>query len=314
MYYIGIDLGGTGIKAGVVDEKGNILIKDSCPTGAERGYEAVIHDMAMLALDVVKKGGYDMADVKAIGIGLPGIMAQNTGRVPFCTNLAWHDVPLAAEMAKYTDVPVFADNDATVAGLAESVAGVSAGTQSSVFITLGTGVGGGVIIDGKTFTGCHGIASEVGHMITVVDGEMCSCGMRGCWERYASATAIIREGRRLCQAKPETELLKAVKGDPDAITAKHVIDLAKAGDPDCVELFDRYVYHLCLGLRNIINLYDPEIIVLGGGVSHAGQFLLDAIREKLPGMVFFKTMPYARVELAKLTNDAGIIGAAMLGR
>jgi len=314
MLYIGIDLGGTGIKAGVVDEQGRILIKDSCPTGAERGYEAVIHDMAMLALDVVKKGGYDMADVKAIGIGLPGVMDHRTGRVPFCTNLAWHDVPLVEEMAKYTDVPVFADNDATVAGLAESVAGVSAGCSDSVFVTLGTGVGGGVIINGKVFSGSHGAASEIGHMVTVVDGEMCSCGMRGCWERYASATAIIREGRKLCKANPETELMKAVDGDPQAITAKHVIDLAKAGDPDCVALFERYIDHLCIGLRNLVNVYDPEVIVLGGGVSHAGQFLLDAVRAKLPGMVFFKTMPYARVELAKLTNDAGIIGAAMLGR
>ena len=314
MLYIGIDLGGTGIKAGVVDEQGNILIKDSCPTDPERGYEAVIHDMAMLAIDTVKKGGYDMGDVKAIGIGLPGIMDQRTGRVPFCTNLAWHDVPLVEEMAKYTDVPVFADNDATVAGLAESVAGISAGTKDSVFVTLGTGVGGGVIINGKVFSGSHGIASEIGHMVVVVDGEMCSCGMRGCWERYASATALIREGRKLCQEKPDTALLKAVNGDPAAITAKHVIDLAKAGDPDCVYLFDRYTYYLCLGLRNLINLYDPEILVLGGGVSHAGDFLLDAVRAKLPGMVFFKTMPYARVELAKLTNDAGIIGAAMLGR
>ncbi len=314
MLYIGIDLGGTGIKAGVVDGNGSILLKDSCPTGPERGYEAVIRDMANLAIAVTEKSGHRMDEIKAIGIGLPGIMDQRTGRVPFCTNLAWHDVPLVEEMAKYTDRPVFADNDATVAGLAESVAGVSAGCESSVFVTLGTGVGGGVVLGGKVFSGSHGVATEIGHMITVVDGELCTCGARGCWERYASATALIREGRRLCERKPETALLKAVNGDAQAITAKHVIDLAKAGDEDCMALFDRYVYHLCVGLANLINLYDPEVIALGGGVSHAGQFLLDAVNAKLPGMVFFKTMPFARVELAKLTNDAGIIGAAMLGR
>ena len=314
MLYIGIDLGGTGIKAGVVDENGNILLKDSCPTGPERGYEAVIRDMAKLAIAVTEKSGHRMDEIKAIGIGLPGIMDQRTGRVPFCTNLAWHDVPLIDEMAKYTDRPVFADNDATVAGLAESVAGVSAGCESSVFVTLGTGVGGGVVLGGKVFSGSHGVATEIGHMITVVDGELCTCGARGCWERYASATALIREGRKLCANNPETALMKAVNGDVQAITAKHVIDLAKAGDPDCAALFDRYVYHLGVGLVNLINLYDPEVIALGGGVSHAGQFLLDAVNAKLPGMVFFKTMPFARVELAKLTNDAGIIGAAMLGR
>ena len=314
MLYIGIDLGGTGIKAGVVDDNGMILCKDSCPTGVERGHEAVIKDMAALALRVVEKSGHTVGDMKAIGIGLPGVLDPRTGHVPFCTNLGWHDVPIVEEMHKYIDLPVFVDNDATVAGLAESVAGVSAGAVNSVFITLGTGVGGGVILGGKVFSGSHGVASEIGHMVTVAGGEPCTCGNSGCWERYASATALIREGRRLCEAKPETALLKAVDGDPKAITAKHVIDLAKAGDPDCAALFDNYVHHLCVGLSNLVNLYDPEVIALGGGVSHAGQFLLDAVRAKLPAMIFYKDMPYARVELAKLTNDAGIIGAAMLGR
>ena len=314
MLYIGIDLGGTGIKAGVVNEKGEILSKASCPTLPERGYEAVIRDMANLAIQVARDSGHEIGDMEAIGVGLPGIMDPRTGRIPFCTNLGWHDVPLVEEMAKYVDVPVFVDNDATVAGLAESVAGVSAGCENSVFVTLGTGVGGGVVLGGKVFSGSHGVATEIGHMITVVDGEMCTCGNRGCFERYASATALIREGRRMCEAKPDAALAKSVGGDLSAINAKHVIDLAKAGDPDCAAIFDRYVEHLAIGLVNIINLYDPEVIVLGGGVSHAGQFLLDAVRAKLPSLVFYKGMPYARVELAKLTNDAGIIGAAMLGR
>lgn len=314
MIYIGIDLGGTGIKAGAVDKNGNILHKDSCPTGVERGYEAVIRDMALLAQQVVKDSGHVLSEVKSIGIGIPGIIDPKSGRIPFCTNLHWHDVPILDEMHKYIDVPVYVDNDATVAGLAESVVGVSAGAANSVFITLGTGVGGGVIINGKVFSGAHGVATEIGHMTTVVDGELCSCGNRGCWERYASATALIREGRKLAESNPESAITKAVGGDLDKISAKTVIDLAKAGDPDCTALFDRYIYHLCVGLRNLINLYDPEIIALGGGVSHAGDFLLDAVRKKLPELIFFKTMPYARVELAQLSNDAGIIGAAMLGR
>ena len=314
MIYIGIDVGGMSIKAGAVDENGVILCKDTCPTGVERGYEAVIRDIAQLGIAVAEKSGHTMADVKAIGIGIPGIMDQRTGIVPFCTNLAWHDVPIIAEMKKYTDVPVFVDNDATVAGLAESVAGVSAGCKDSVFITLGTGVGGGVVMNGRVFSGAHGVATEIGHMTVVDGGEPCTCGKRGCWERYASATALIREGRRLCEAKPDCALAKAVNGDVAQVTAKHVIDLAKAGDPDCEKLFDNYVHYLVIGLSNMINLYDPEMFVLGGGVSHAGSFLLDAVREKLPKYVFFKTMPYARIELAKLTNDAGIIGAAMLGR
>ncbi|MBQ8507691.1 MAG: ROK family protein [Clostridia bacterium] len=314
MYYIGIDVGGTGIKAGLVDQNGKILHKCACPTGVERGHEAVIHDMAQLAIRVAGEYGCGMDGVHSIGIGIPGIHDPATMRVPFCTNLAWHDVPLVQLMQKEIDKPVYVNNDATVAGLAESVAGVSSGVKNSVFITLGTGVGGGVVIDGKVFMGPHGIATEIGHMITVAGGEMCTCGNRGCWERYASASAIIREGRRFAEANPESPLAKSVENDLSKIEARTVIDLAKAGDPDCVKLFDDYVYHLTVGIVNLINLYDPEIIALGGGVSHAGDFLLDKVRALLPQLVFFKTMPHAKIELARLGNDAGIIGAAMLGR
>ncbi len=314
MLYIGIDVGGTSAKAGVVDENGNILHKDSCPTGIERGHEPVIHDIAQLALRVLDGSGHALGEVCSVGIGIPGIQDPRTGRVPFCTNLGWHDVPLVELMQAEIDKPVYVTNDATAAGLAESIAGVSAGTRNSVFVTLGTGVGGGVIIDGKVFLGPHGVATEIGHMITVAGGELCTCGNRGCWERYASASAIIREGRRLAASQPGSALARAVDGRLEAIEARTVIDLARAGDSQCTEIFDNYVRHLCVGLVNLINLYDPEVIALGGGVSHAGAFLLDKVNEELPKLVFYKAMPRARVELAKLGNDAGIIGAAMLGR
>ena len=314
MYYIGVDVGGTGLKAGVVDEQGKILATAKCPTGVERGYGPVIADMAKICFEAIEKSGVSLDDVKAIGVGIPGIQDPATGLIPFCTNLGWHQVPLVSEMQKYINKPVFVDNDATVAGLAEAVAGVSAGVSTSVFVTLGTGVGGGIIIDGKPYSGPNGVASEIGHMMTVAGGEPCTCGNRGCWERYSSATAIIREGRKFAEAHPDCAIAKAVDGNFDKIEAKTVIDLAKAGDPDAVALFDNYVYHLCVGLVNLINLYDPQIIALGGGVSHAGQFLLDAVNAKLPSMVFYKTMPYAKIALATLGNDAGIIGAAMLAR
>lgn len=314
MLYIGIDVGGTGIKAGVVNENGEILHKQSCPTGKERGHEAVIHDMTRLSLQVLQESGHSLDEIRSVGIGIPGIQDPRTGRVPFCTNLGWHDVPLVELFQRDINKPVFVNNDATVAGLAEAMAGVSKGTRNSVFVTLGTGIGGGVILDGKVFTGPHGIATEIGHMVTVVGGEMCSCGHRGCWERYSSASAIIREGRKFAASHPESPLNRAVNGELDKIEARTVIDLAKAGDPDCAKLFDDYVYHLAVGLANLINLYDPEVIVLGGGVSKAGDFLLAKVRALMPELVFFRTMPYAKIELARLGNDAGIIGAAMLGR
>ena len=314
MLYVGIDLGGTGIKAGLVNEEGTIVARAECPTGVERGHEAVIADMAKLALDVIAKGGATLDEVKAVGIVLPGIQDPRTGHVPFCTNLYWHDVPVVELMQKVIDKPIYIGNDATVAGLAESVAGVSKGYATSVFITLGTGVGGGIVIDGKPYSGPNGVGSEIGHMIVMIDGEPCTCGNRGCWERYASATAIIRMGRESAQLHPDGAIARAVGGDLGKITAKTVMDLAKEGDPQAKEIFDKYVYYLCVGIVNLINCIDPEVIALGGGVSKAGDFLLNAVRAKLPEMIFYKTMPYARIELATLGNDAGIIGAAMLGR
>ena len=200
MLYIGVDLGGTGIKAGVVNERGEILSKGSTPTMKERPYQAIIRDIAALCEDVAKQANVAMADIAAIGVGVPGICDPKTGIIPFCTNLGWHEVPFVAEMGKYLPNRVVVDNDATVAGYAESIAGVSKGTKSSVFITLGTGVGGGIVINGKPYSGVHGIGSEIGHMIIKMDGEPCTCGNKGCFERYASATAIIREAKRAVEA------------------------------------------------------------------------------------------------------------------
>lgn len=311
MVYIGIDVGGTGLKAGVVDEQGKIIAKADCPTGVERGHEAVIADMAQLAIRAVEKAGVPMDEVQSVGIGIPGIQDPVRQIVPFCTNLYWHEVPLVQLMQKVIDKPIFVGNDATVAGLAESVAGVSAGISNSVFLTIGTGIGAGIVQNGKVYDGVHGVGSELGHMIICVDGELCTCGNRGCWERYASATALINMGKKAVAEHPESLINK---DGADAITAKTVIDAAKAGDPVALQVYEKYIYYLCAGLVSIINFIDPEMIVIGGGVSAAGDFLLNAIRAKLPSMVFYKTMPYAKIELATLGNDAGMIGAAMLGR
>lgn len=314
MYYIGLDVGGTTFKAGVVTEDGRIVHKDAMPTGIERPYQEIIADMAALCKKVAADAGIEMSEIKSIGVGVPGLFDNKTGMIPFCTNLGWHDIPFVAEMKKHLDTPVYGDNDATVAGLAESVAGVSAGIKDSVFLTLGTGVGGGIIIDGKPYSGAHGCGSEIGHMMIKMGGELCTCGNYGCFERYASATAIIREARKAIVEYPESSMLAACGGDPEKLNAKIVIDAAKAGDAAAKAVFGGYVQALAVGIINIINMLDPEVIVLGGGVSAAGEFLLNAVREAVKPMVFFKTMPYARIELAQLGNDAGIIGAAMLGK
>jgi len=313
MYYIGIDVGGTGIQIGVVDENGKILCKGETPTGVGRPYEEIIGDMGRCMLKVMGDNDYKPKEIAAIGIGIPGI-ADNDGNVIFCTNMGWKNVPLRKELQKYLNKPVFIDNDATVAGFAEYICGVSAGTHSSVFLTLGTGVGGGIVIGGRPWSGFHGVGSEIGHIPMDIGGVPCTCGNDGCLERYTSATAVIRMGRERMAQNPDSMLHTLCEGDPEKLTCKMVFDAAKVKDETALRVFNDYVDYMARACYTVIAFLDPEVIVLGGGVSKAGDFLLDAIRERIPQYLIFKDLPYSRIEIARLGNDAGIIGAAMLGR
>ena len=303
MIYVGIDVGGTGIQVGLVDESGKILCKGGIVTRTDIPFDMQVKAMADCVLDTIDKGGYTLGDVKAIGAGVPGVTDPRTGNIAFCTNLGWVDVPFVQEFNKHIAKPVFVGNDATVAGLAESVAGVSAGSDSSVFITLGTGVGGGIVFNGKVWNGFHGVGSEIGHMILELDGEPCTCGNYGCVERYCSATAIIRMARELCAVHPESEIVKVCEGDLNRVNAKVVFDAAKNGDKIALKVFHRYVKYLGQLVASLVNCIDPEVIVLGGGVSKAGDFLLDAVRAETRRYVLYKTLPSARIELAKLGPD-----------
>ena len=294
MYYIGIDLGGTNIAVGLVSEDGKILRKAETPTLAKRPYADIVRDMAACIAKLLDEAKLTTQDIAAIGIGIPGIAEQKTGRVIFCTNLGWRNIPLRDELKSYYDLPIFIDNDATVAGWAEYQAGVSRNTSSSVFLTLGTGVGAGIIVDGKIWSGAHGAASELGHLIIEVDGIPCTCGKCGCTERYCSATAIIRMAKEACALHPDCAILKA-----DDIASR---------------VFRRYVKYLTIAINNVVSFLDPDMIVLGGGVSRAGDFLLDAVRELLPKYLMYPVLPMPEIALAQLGNDAGIIGAALLGR
>ena len=314
MVYIGIDVGGTGIKIGVVDEQGQLIHQGETPTLVGRPSQEIIADMGRCALKVLEEANLTVDDVHSVGIGIPGIADAKTGNVIFCTNMGWKDVPLRSELQKYINKPVFIDNDATVAGFAESVAGVSKGTSSSVFLTLGTGVGGGIVINGRPWSGFHGVGSEIGHIPMDIGGVPCTCGNEGCLERYCSATAIIRMGKQILQQHPESMMMEMVGGDPEKLTAKIVFDAARELDNAAMKVFTTYVDYLAKACYTIIAFLDPEVIVLGGGVSKAGSFLLDAVRARVPKYLLFKTLPYSRIELARLGADAGMIGAAMLGR
>jgi len=315
MYYIGIDLGGTNIAIGLVDDNGKILHKDSVPTQRDREYPEIIKDMAMLTLKVIEDAGVSIAEVKSIGVGSPGTPNCTDGILVYANNLKFKNVPIRTELQKYIDLPVYLDNDANVAGLAESVAGAAKGAAHSVTITLGTGVGGGIIIDGKVYSGFNNAGAELGHMVIVSDGERCTCGRNGCWEAYASATACISQTKEAVGLNPGSLINKLVNGDLNKISAKTAFDAAKQGDAAGQKIVTQYIKFIGEGLVNIVNIFRPEILVIGGGVCKEGEYLLKPLRE------YIKTNTYGlegiadtEIKVAVMGSDAGIVGAAMLGK
>lgn len=309
--FIGIDLGGTNIAGGLVDTTGQIVKSISTPTLVERGSDAIIEDIAKIiqTLRGLSK------DVKSVGIGIPGIADPHTGVVLACVNLKWYDVPLKEKLEAMIDIPVFIDNDATVAGVAEFQVSQKGQYTNAVMLTLGTGVGGGILVNGEVVSGHHGIGSEIGHMIIGENFYDCNCGRNGCLETFTSSTAIIKYTKHLLEnGEKSAVIMAAANGDINNINGQIIFDAAKSGDNLANKVVDRLVKYLSRGIINIICMIDPEIIVLGGGISHAGDFLVDKIRLSLEDLKYYKNSALAKIEIAKLKNDAGIIGAAMYAK
>lgn len=311
--YVGVDLGGTNIAVGLVDENSILKYHKSTPTRAERGSKEVIKDIIKLINETIRDYGINKETVKAIGIGVPGIAEPNSGEVIYCVNLGWNNVPLKQDLEKELNIPVFVDNDATVAGLAEYKIGVMRNCESGVFITLGTGVGGGIVINGKVRSGFNGVGSEIGHMIVGENFYPCNCGRNGCLETFTSSTALINYTRKLIGEGNETSIVKKTKGSLEEINGRIIFEAAKEGDYVANKAVDRLVKYLAIGITNIINIIDPEIIALGGGLSGAGDFLLAKVQEEVERVRYMKMIPIGKIVLATLRNEAGIIGAAALG-
>lgn len=310
MYLAGIDLGGTAIKAGLVDENLSLVCKTSIPTGVERGYVQVIRDMAGAVIRLAEENSIPANQIASVGIGIPGFARKG---IATAVNLFWIDVPLQTEMKKYLDVPVIADNDATVAAVYEYHLGALKNCDVGVLLTLGTGLGSGIILGGKPYSGAHGMGAELGHIEIVPDGVPCICGNKGCLEAYTSATALIRQGRCCVVERPESRLYHLTQGDLAKVTAKLVLDCAKDGDNIALSIVDEFVKHLAMGIGTIENILDPDVIALGGGVSAAGDFLLKRVIKASENKGIFANQKYADITLAVSGNDAGVIGAAMLG-
>jgi glucokinase len=312
-HYIGLDLGGTNIKAGVIDEFGRPLATLSAPTHADEGPKAVLAALADAARSVAKQYGLTLDQVNAIGVGAPGPIDFDAGVVLAAPNLpGWTNVPLQKSIAQATGRPVVIENDANAAAMGEFWAGAGQDPtiRDLVMLTLGTGVGGGVIIDGHVYHGGFGFAPEIGHMIMVVNGEPCGCGQHGCLESYASATATIRRAIQAIQVGEATSLRALYEKNSHELSAKDVFDAAKAGDTVAQRVVDQTVTYLGVACASICRLYDPQMIVFAGGMILAGDFLFDHVRAVFKQQNW-KLLP-ARVQIvpAQLGNDAGIIGAA----
>lgn len=315
MFNIGIDLGGTKIAAGLVDDTGNIVSKRSMPTGRGRHYSDIAHDMAGLVFDVARQGGAEIRQIESIGIGSPGAADCKKGTIIYCSSLNFRDVPLKAELQKHIDLPVFLDNDANCAALAESMTGAAKQAMHSVTVTFGTGIGCGIIINGKLYGGFNHGAGEAGHMVIASGGEKCSCGRKGCWEAYASGTALARQTREAAADNPLSLINSISEGVILRIDGKTAFDAARKGDETALRVVSQYNRYVAEGLINLINLLMPEVVVIGGGVSQQGEFFLEPLKKLVEDGVYGeKRLPQTKLVAAQLGNDAGIIGAAMLKR
>lgn len=316
MYTIGIDLGGTNIVASVVDDDYNIIGTSKTPTNSPRSADEIFDDIADVCEEAVKTAGLTMEDIDSVGMGTPGTVNQD-GVIEFANNLAFNNVSARTMLAKRINKPeekVFIENDANCAALGEAYAGCGNGAKDFVAVTLGTGVGSGVIIGGKIVNGVNYAGGECGHMVIVVDGEQCSCGRKGCWEAYASATALIRQTKKAMEEYPDSLMHKLAK-EEGKVSGRTAFDAMRLGDIAGIKVVDDYIKYVACGLINIVNALQPEIICIGGGICNEGETLMKPLRRFVQSERYsIHSKIQTKIVKAELGNDAGVIGAALLGK
>lgn len=314
-YCIGIDLGGTNIAGGIADLDGNLLLTDSLKTGLPCPAEDIADRIALLCRRMTSALELPLSDAAWVGIGAPGSVDVDTGTVLYANNLEFSNVPLGRMVQDRTGLTVHLGNDANVAAWGEYCAGAGKGSSSMVMLTLGTGVGGGVVLNGKLLTGCNGAGAELGHFVIDMQGRECNCGLRGCFEQYGSVTALIRQATEAMAGHPESRLWELAGGDAAKVTGKVILAAYDAGDETAVQVVRAYVQYLCIGVTSIINIFQPEVLCLGGGISRRGDVLVEPLKEYNALHGYGRSCPkQPRILSAKLFGDAGIIGAALLGR
>lgn len=313
MYRIGVDLGGTNIVAGVVDEFYKIVAKAKRKTACPRPAGEILADIAACVNEAVKTAGITMDEVKSIGIGTPGSVNKRMGIIEYANNLGFDKVPARDILLKYFDKPIYIENDANCAALGEAVAGAGGNVENFVAITLGTGVGSGIIVNGKIVNGCNDAAGEMGHSVIVVDGEPCTCGRKGCWEAYSSATALVRQTKAAMEENKASLMWEVVDGDIAKVNGRTAFDAMRKGDTAAKQVVDTYIRYLAAGVTNVVNTFQPDVLCIGGGIGCEGEPLLAPVREYVAKERYsIHCGKQTQICSAVLGNDAGVIGAALL--
>lgn len=313
MYKIGVDLGGTNIAVGVINEKYEIIGRGKAKTNMPRPAEEIFDDIVKCIFAAVEDAKITMAEVESIGIGTPGSCDKENGVILYANNLDFNNVP-AVELinSKIPDVKVYIENDANCAALGEALAGSGRGKNSFIAITLGTGVGGGVVLDGKILAGCNDAGGELGHITIKFDGEECNCGRVGCWERYASATALVNQTKKAMLENKDSKMWELCGGDIENAGGRTAFDAMRAGDAVGKTVVDNYIRYIAYGTTDIVNTFQPEMICFGGGICNEGETLLAPLREYVAKWRYSKKqLKQTEICRATLGNDAGIIGAAL---
>ena len=311
-YYVGIDLGGTFIKAGVVDENYNIIAKASIPSEVNGDHEALADRMVECAGKAMAELGLTVDDIESIGVGTPGAVDTKTGLVVYANNLLMRNVPLGEYLEARIHKSVYVANDANVAAYGEALAGAAAGIDNVVVITLGTGVGGGIIIDGRIYTGFNQFGGELGHAVVEYGGWPCTCGRKGCLESYASATGLVKMTKIAMEEHPDSRLWE-VAPSLDDVNGKTAFDAMRLGDEAGTEVVNKYIAYLGCGLANYVNIFQPEVLLIGGGICKEGETLLAPLRKVIEEEAYsIDGQPTCELRRCALGNDAGTIGAAML--
>ena len=312
MYYIGIDVGGMSIKAGIFDEKGKLLLKDSVRTLPERHYSEIVADMAALTKRIAEKAGVGTDEIAGVGMGIPGTINSKTGMITYANNINFEKVPVVKEFQKHLDVSVYINNDANAAALGEAEFGSGNGSKDVVFVTLGTGVGTGIITDGVLLEGKCGAGAEGGHMTIRMGGEKCTCGKRGCWEAYASASALMRQTEKAMKAD-SLSLMHEEAAKEGKISGRTAFNAMRRGDRTAKRVTDNYIKYVAEGIINMVNLFRPDCVLIGGGISNEGDWLMAKIQRRVNRFSFGgHRNPKVYVRKAVLGNDAGMYGAAAL--